>query len=141
LSLAAAAAGATAVTAPGAEAASPPAPAAAAEAAATAQRPRDGADPAAGRSATRGAAAAKPGRRAGPTGDGRRWWEEATDMSICPRRASSEGGAGGLLAWAGLGGGGHWPVGVLARRAGWLVTWWAWFSRRVYEGPSPLRAK
>jgi len=86
----AAAAGATADTAAGAEAASPPAPAAGAAAATTVQRPRYGGEAPAGQSDTRGAAA-QPGRRAGPASDGRRWWEEATDM---PSGAKVAGVAG-----------------------------------------------
>jgi hypothetical protein len=134
----AAAPGATAGTAAagaGAEAASPPAPAAGAAAATMVQqRPRYGGEaPASRQSATRGAG--QPGRRAGPAGDGRRWWEEARDM---PSGAKVAGVAGGS---------GTWQCGPracsLARSlsvppdgAGW---WAGWFSRRVYQG-CPLRS-
>jgi hypothetical protein len=113
LSLAAAAAGATADTAAGAEAASPPpAPAAGAAAATTVQRPRYGGEAPAGQSDTRGAAA-QPGRRAGPAaagdGDGRRWWEEATDMPAVGR-AKVAGVAGASGTWAGTRAGlARWP--------------------------------
>jgi hypothetical protein len=99
----AAPAGATADTATGAEDASPPAPAAAA-AATTVQRPRYGGEAPAGQNATRGAA--DPGRRAGPDGDGRRRWEEATDMPL-PWSAK----VARVWWWAGGRGSGTWHFG------------------------------
>lgn len=132
----AAAPGATAGTAAagaGAEAASPPAPAAGAAAATMVQqRPRYGGEaPASRQSATRGAG--QPGRRAGPAGDGRRWWEEARDM---PSGAKVAGVAGGSGTWQC--GPRACSLGVCPSGRGWLV---GWFSRRVYQGcPLPLRS-
>jgi len=110
------------LAAAGAEAASPaPAPAAGAAAATTGQRPRDGGEAPAGQSDTRGAAA-QPGRRAGPAGDGRRWWEEATDM---PSGAKVAGAAGDSAHLAGRGRSG------LAR---WPVGWWAGLAVGFIKG-------
>jgi hypothetical protein len=138
----AAPAGATADTATGAEDASPPAPAAAA-AATTVQRPRYGGEAPAGQNATRGAA--EPGRRAGPDGDGRRRWEEATDMPL-PWSAKVAGLVVGW--WQGQWHLALWQCGrqvVLARWpdggvgvVGCFAGWWAGYCLAVgfMQGPS-----